>query len=130
MNRKKGKTVSFDAMVKFFMQSYKIPTKRDVDRLMAKLDRIETLIKKSDVAAGRRRVSAKKPAMRVKKSGRAGSTAVDQVFGIIKSYKQGAGFADIKKRTGFDDKKIRNIIYRLTKLKRIERKSRGIYIIS
>jgi hypothetical protein len=128
MNRKKGKTVSFDAMVKYFMQTYNIPTKKDVDRLMAKLDRIETLMKKSGVAAGRRRVSAKKPGMGVKESGRAGSTAVDEVFKVIKSFRQGAGFADIKIRTGFDDKKIRNIIYRLTKLDRINRKSRGIYI--
>jgi len=128
MYRKKGKTVSFDAMVKFFMQTYNIPTKKDVDRLMAKLDRLETLIKKSGAAAGRRRVSAKKPAMGAKTSGRAGSTAVDEVFKIIKSFRQGAGFTDIKTRTGFDDKKIRNIIYRLTKLDRIERKSRGIYI--
>ena len=129
MNRRKGKTVSFDAMVKFFMQTYNIPTKKDVDRLMAKLDRIETLVKKSGVTTGRRRVSAKKPAMRVKSGGRAGSTAVDEVYKVIKSYRQGAGFADIKVRTGFDDKKIRNIIYRLTKLKRINRKSRGIYIV-
>lgn len=128
MNRKKGKSVSFDAMVKFFMQSYNIPTKKDVDRLMAKLDRIEMLMKKSGVGAGRRRVSAKKSAISVKTSDRAGSTAVDQVFGVLKSFRQGAGFADIKAGTGFDDKKIRNIIYRLTKLNRIKRKSRGIYI--
>jgi hypothetical protein len=128
MSRKKGKTVSFDAMVKFFMQSYNIPTKKDVDRLMAKLDRLEMLIKKSGAAAGRRRVSAKGTAMRVKTGGRTGSTAVDEVFMVIKSFRQGAGFVDIKKRTGFDDKKIRNIIYRLTKLDRINRKSRGIYI--
>jgi hypothetical protein len=128
MNRKKGKTVSFDAMVKFFMQTYNIPTKKDVDRLMARLDRLETLIKKSGVTAGRRRVSARKPAMSAKTSGRAGSTAVDEVFKVIKSFRLGAGFADIKAGTGFDDKKIRNIIYRLTKLNRIKRKSRGIYI--
>ena len=33
MTRKKGKPISFDAMVKFFMQNYKIPTKTDIDRL-------------------------------------------------------------------------------------------------
>ena len=47
MSRKKGKVVSFDAMVKFFMQHYNIPTKKDVDRLMAKLDRLENLMKNS-----------------------------------------------------------------------------------
>ena len=47
MPKKRGKTISFDAMVKFFMQSYDIPTKKDVDKLMAKLDRLEILIKQS-----------------------------------------------------------------------------------
>jgi hypothetical protein len=45
MPRRKGKAVSFDAMVKFFMQNYNIPTKKDVDKLMAKLDRLENLMK-------------------------------------------------------------------------------------
>ena len=44
MPRKKGKSISFDAMVKFFMHAYDIPTKRDVDKLLARLDRIEALI--------------------------------------------------------------------------------------
>ena len=46
MSRRKGKTISFDAMVKFFMQNYNIPTKKDVDHLVARLDRLENLIKK------------------------------------------------------------------------------------
>ena len=44
MPRRKGRPISFDAMVKFFMQNYSIPTKKDVDQLMAKLDRLESLI--------------------------------------------------------------------------------------
>ena len=49
MSKRKGKTVSFDAMVKFFMQNYNIPTKNDVDKLMAKLDHLETLIRTSTI---------------------------------------------------------------------------------
>ena len=52
MQKRKGKAVSFDAMVKFFMQNYNIPTKKDVDRLMAKLDRLENLLK-ATVTSGR-----------------------------------------------------------------------------
>ena len=44
MARKKGKSISFDAMVKFFLHTYEIPTTRDVDKLMARLDRLESLI--------------------------------------------------------------------------------------
>jgi len=47
MARKKGKSVSFDAMVKFFMQYYNIPTRKDIDKLTIKIDNLEKLIKKS-----------------------------------------------------------------------------------
>ena len=121
MSRRKGKAVSFDAMVKFFMQHYDIPTKKDVDRLMAKMDRLETLIK--TIMAG--------PVYQLK--GKAGQrqttiTAVDMVFDVIKRSREGMGFAEIQAKTGFGDKKIRNIIFRLNKIGKIKRKSRGIYI--
>ena len=45
MTRKRRKPASFDAMVKLFIRNYDIPTRKDVDMLMAKLDRLETLIK-------------------------------------------------------------------------------------
>ena len=128
MTRKKGKAISFDAMVKFFMQHYEIPTKKDVDRVMDKLDRLEKQLRASGVVGGRGRAVSRKPAARAKGRGRSGDTAMQQVLHVVKGLKQGAGFTDIKSRTGFDDKKIRNVIYRLTKLQQIERKSRGVYV--
>ena len=120
MPKRKGKSPSFDAMVKFFMQQYNIPTKKDVDRLMAKLDRLENLINQSamspdnaDIRTGRRKTAL---------------TAIDVVLDAIKRSKQGIGFAAIQEMTGFDEKKIRNIIFRLNKIGKITRKSRGIYI--
>jgi uncharacterized protein (UPF0335 family) len=119
MPRRKGKTVSFDAMVKFFMQNYNIPTKKDVDQLIARLDRLENLIKSSmgsynaETQIARRKTSL---------------TAVDIVLETIKRSKQGIDFAQIQVKTGFDEKKIRNIIFRLNKTGKIKRKSRGIYI--
>jgi hypothetical protein len=120
MSRKKGKAVSFDAMVKFFMQRYNIPTKKDVDRLIAKLDRLENLIKTTLTG----------PAIQLK--GQPGQrqpnvTAVDVVFDLIKRSREGLGFADIQAKTGFGDKKIRNIIFRLNKIGKIKRKQRGTY---
>jgi hypothetical protein len=126
MVRKKGKAISFDAMVKFFMQNYDIPTKKDVDRVVDKLDRLERMLKDAGLASGRRRAAIRKPAAGSKARG--GDTAMQQVLQVVKSMRQGAGFADIKKKTGFDDKKIRNVIYRLTKLQQIKRKSRGVYV--
>jgi hypothetical protein len=120
MSRKKGKTVSFDAMVKFFMQNYDIPTKKDVDKLMAKLDRLENLIKQTSLRANGETSghSRRRTAM----------TAVDIVLDTIKHAKQGLGFAEIQAKTGFDEKKIRNIIFRLNKTGKIKRKRRGVYI--
>ena len=120
MPRRKGKAPSFDAMVKFFMRQYNIPTKKDVDKLMAKLDRLENLIKQSaissrnvDVRYGRRKTA---------------QTAIEVVLEAIKRSRQGIGFAAIQAKTGFEEKKIRNIIFRLNKIGKIKRKSRGIYI--
>jgi hypothetical protein len=121
MSRRKGKAVSFDAMVKFFMQNYNIPTKKDVDRLMAKLERLENLIKTTMIS----------PAYQLK--GQPGQrqsavTAVDMVFDVIKRSREGLGFAEIQTKTGFGDKKIRNIIFRLNKIGKIRRKKRGTYV--
>jgi hypothetical protein len=121
MHKRKGKAVSFDAMVKFFMQNYNIPTKKDVDRLMAKLDRLENLLKTA-MASGR--YPLKGPAGTHKTA----VTAVDVVFDVIKRSNRGLGFADIQAKTGFGDKKIRNTIFRLNKIGKIKRKSRGVYV--
>jgi hypothetical protein len=121
MPKRKGKPVSFDAMVKFFMQNYNIPTKKDVDRLMAKLDRLENLIKAAMASGGypvKGQVGPSKTAV----------SAVDMVFDAIKRSRRGLGFSDIQAKTGFGDKKILNIIFRLNKIGKIKRKSRGIYV--
>jgi len=123
MPRKKGKSVSFDAMVKFFMHNYKIPTKKDVDKLNARLDRIEKML--NAFRAGHVNISRSDDKFT---RARTGVTAFEQVYQVIKEYNQGVGIAEIKLRTGFDDKKIRNIIFRLNKIGNIKRKSRGIYI--
>src|SRR5690606_33362589 len=118
---KKEKKVSFDAMVKFFMHHYSIPTRKDIEKLIARIDALEKTVKAS---------CAKAPVSRNRRGARSGSTetALDQVFDVIKKSKNGASFADIQSKTGFEDKKIRNVIFRLHKLGKIARKSRGVYI--
>ncbi|MEN8758930.1 MAG: hypothetical protein ABF303_10765 [Desulfobacterales bacterium] len=126
--RHKGKSVSFDAMVKFFMHTYNIPTKKDVDKLMNKLEQIEKLLKSTGRIAKRGRQVSIKNNQGKKVKGRSGSTAVNQVIEAIKGFKQGAGLPDIKEKTGFDEKKVRNIIFRLNKNGVIKRQSRGVYV--
>ena len=122
----KRKSVSFDAMVKFFMQSYNIPTRRDVDKLMIRLDRLEELIKSRSTLLARGRLARKINAGGQREPG--GRTASDTVLDIVKRSRNGVGFADIRDKTGYDEKKLRNIIFRLNKLGRIKRKSRGLYV--
>ncbi len=121
MPRKRGKSVSFDAMVKFFMHTYNIPTKQDIDRISARLDRIERLI----VSSGTPRVRRSNAKNNTKASS---VTASDMVLEIVRRYQDGVGFAEIQLQTGYGEKKLRNIIFRLNKLGKIKRKHRGIYI--
>jgi hypothetical protein len=128
MPKKRRKTVSFDAMVKFFMSTYDIPTKQDINKLMDRLDRLEKLIMTTAAYGKKKRVIT--PNYNVGKGlqGKVVVTASDEVFNVIKRFNNGTGFPEIQDRTAFGDKKIRNILFRLNKLGKIRRKSRGIYI--
>jgi hypothetical protein len=55
-------------------------------------------------------------------------TATDKVLGIIRRSKKGVNVSTIKTRTGFDDKKVRNIIFRTTKEGKIKKVGRGVYV--
>ena len=81
--RHKGKSVSFDAMVKFFMHTYNSPTKKDVDKLMNKLDQIEKLHKSTGRIAKRGRKVSIKNKRGKKVKGGSGSTAFNQVIEAI-----------------------------------------------
>jgi len=120
------KSISFDAMVHFFMKRYDIPTKRDIEKLMTMLDRLETMVNQSYTKTIGTRSGDLKARI---KSGRPGMSASDYVLEFIKETgDEGVNFAEIQYKTGFAEKKIRNIIFRLNKLGKIIRKNRGIYV--
>jgi len=125
MVRKKGKSISFDAMVKFFMMNYDIPSRKDIQKILIRLDNLETLIRNSVVShKGGRFVTGDGKV----RNSRTVKTAFEVVYDAIKSFEHGADFAEIQAKTGFGEKKIRNIIFRLNKFGRIKRKNRGVYI--
>ena len=108
---------------------------RDVKALEKKL---EKLIKAFDqgkkvkakpaarkAAPQKKRAPAKKA---VAKKKRLKMTATDKVLGIIRRSKKGVNVSTIKTKTGFDDKKVRNIIFRTTKEGKIKKVSRGVYV--
>ncbi len=125
MVRKKGKSISFDAMVKFFMMNYDIPSRKDIQKIIIRLDNLETLIRNSVVSPKGGRFLTGDGKVR---NSRTVKTAFEVVYDAIKSFEHGADFAEIQAKTGFGEKKIRNIIFRLNKFGRIKRKNRGIYI--
>lgn len=124
MGKRKGKSVSFDAMVKFFMHNYQIPNKNDLEKLMNKIDRLEKLI---ESFLENKNIKIAKANLN-KASGLSPLTAQDTVLDVIKNFENGVGFKEIQTKTGFEDKKLRNILYRLNNLGQIERISRGKYI--
>jgi hypothetical protein len=105
------------------MSTYEIPTKKDINKLLDRLDRLEKLIRTTVAYGKKKRVTAPNFT-----GGKVIATASDDVFYVIKRFNNGTGFSEIQDRTGFGDKKIRNILFRLNKLGKIRRKSRGIYI--
>ncbi|MDY6904049.1 MAG: hypothetical protein SWH61_05120 [Thermodesulfobacteriota bacterium] len=119
---KKTSKVSLDATIKSIFKDSGIPTKKDIDRLSAKIDRLETQIKRlSTQKAAARKVSTTRT-----RKGR--NSATNTVLGVIAKSKKGIGMAEVQKKTGFDDKKIRNILFRLHKLGKIKRVGRGEYM--
>ncbi len=56
------------------------------------------------------------------------ATATDKILKIIKRSKKGVDVLTLKKKTGFDDKKVRNIIFRASKEGKIKKSGRGIYV--
>ena len=63
---------------------------------------------------------AKKKAVKV--------TATDQVLKIINRSKKGVDTATLMKKTGFDQKKVTNILHRSFKAGKIKRAEKGIYV--
>ena len=55
-------------------------------------------------------------------------TATDKVVKIIKCSKKGVDAPTLIKKTGFNDKKIRNILFRASNQGKIKKAGRGIYI--
>jgi Replication protein A C terminal len=56
------------------------------------------------------------------------ATATDEILKIIKRAKKGVDVPTLKKKTGFDDKKVRNIVFRAAKEGRIKKSGRGVYV--
>ena len=57
-------------------------------------------------------------------------TAAEQILRIIKRSRKGVDVPTLRTKTGFDDKKVRNIVFRASKEGKIKKSSRGIYVMA
>ena len=79
--------------------------------------------KKPTPAAAKSKKAAKAPA----KKAAAAPTAGETVFNIISESEQGVDTATIMKKTGYDRKKVANMVYRLSKQGKIKSLQKGVY---
>ena len=103
---------------------------RDIKDLEKTLKKIIKSLEKSEKAkvtrASTKRSPRKKPPLKKKT---AGPTATDQVLKLInKRTKKGIDAAAIMAKTGFNQRKVTNIIHRAYKAGKIKRVGKGLYV--
>jgi len=107
---------------------------KKTESLMKAVDRIEkaqtTKAKKAPPKKAIKSKAVKKVAVKKTpaKKKAAKVTATDTVINIIKRSKKGVDVPTVMKKTGFDEKKVRNIVFRVNKQGRIKRVTKGIYV--
>ena len=112
-----GQGINWDGFLKSFFHRFDIPSGTQVRDLNNRLDKLEGLFYQQQAET-----------RNFKQKGKVKSkSASSEVLDFVGKYPDGVGFKQIKESTRFDDKKLRNIIYRLDKIKKIEKVKRGIY---
>jgi glutamate mutase epsilon subunit len=110
--------------------------KKDITAIGKKLEKLimavdkskkATVAKASKAKAVKAQPAEKAPKAPVRKKAVA-VTATDQVLKIINRSKKGVNTATLMNKTGFDQKKVRNILNRTFKQGKIKRVDKGIYV--
>jgi len=110
--------------------------KKEITAIGKKLEQLITALEKSEKsthtkaskAKAVKAKSVKNPAKTPIKKKAVKVTATDQVLKIINRSKKGVDAAALIKKTGFDQKKVRNILQRTFKQGKIKRADKGIYV--
>ncbi len=85
------------------------------------MKRVETLEKPQTLKKPRAKTPSKARAPKK-------SSDSDAVLAIIKRFKKGVDGATLRKKTGFEGRKIRDIVYRLKKRGKIKTVGNGVYL--
>lgn len=112
--------------------------KKDIKALEKKLEKLLKDHEKPQRLKAARKVKRRTAKRKVqpraaakKSSGRKRSsqmTATEQILKIVKRSRKGVDVPTLKAKTGFQDKKVRNIIFRASKEGKIKKIGRGIYV--
>ncbi len=109
--------------------------KKDITAIAKKLEKLLTAVEKSETKVTKASKAKAVKATPAKKTPKAPAkkkalkiTAADQVLNIINRSKKGVDTATLMKKTGFDRKKIINIVFRTSKQGKIKKTDRGIYV--
>jgi putative endonuclease len=102
---------------------------KKVDKMIVAVEKLEKpKAKVAKVKPAKKTVAKAKPVKKVVAKKAVQLTATDTVLSIIKRYKKGVGFPILKTKSGFNDKKVRNIVQKAFKEGKIKRVGKGIYI--
>ena len=100
---------------------------RDLKKLTQKTDKMIKQLEKLGKSPAAKKPKAKATPKAVPKKARKLSSS-DTVLAIIKKSRKGIDTATLRTKTGFNDNKMRGIVYRLKKLGKIKKGGRGIYM--
>jgi predicted GIY-YIG superfamily endonuclease len=108
--------------------------KKDLQTLRKQIQKLEKKMDKLIAAAGKaERPKAAKKASAKKAPAKKGAkkvTATDQVLGIINGSKNGVDIKTLVAKTGFNQKKVTNILQRIYKAGKIKRVGKGVYAVA
>ena len=121
--------------------------KKDLEAILKALNGLVQKVEKLQEQIGKETKPTKKPKAKVAKKAPARkvaakkavpkkavpekakpATAVDTVLAIIKKYKKGVGMAALMEKTGYNQKKIANLVFKLRKQGKIKSVDKGVYV--
>jgi hypothetical protein len=101
---------------------------KELAKISKDFEKMSRRIKKLTASIPKAKGRAKKVSMPKPVAGKKGKKSGTQtVLGMIGKSKKGIGTGALIKKTGFDGKKIHNIIFKAQKEGKIERVGRGVY---
>ena len=100
---------------------------KDLKKLTQKTEKMVNRLKKLDKAQAAKKPKAKAVKKAVAKKP-AKLSANDTVLAIIKRSRKGIDTVALRKKTGFEGRKIRDITYRLKKQGKIKTDRKGLYV--